>query len=131
MHPAVERLHWLRDYLATVNPHLFDMRTFFSPEECGTHMCIGGHMANVPQLKELGYSLTSVLPSDPEHWIRTPRMGDLQGSRAIQRALLIEDFDVHNLCYVWNGFEPHGEAALKLKLAQIDRLITRYQGVEA
>lgn len=127
MTTVVERLRALREHLATINPDLFDMEDFRKDAECGTHMCVAGHMASMPIFTDLGYELVEV----KRIGLAYPHIKatDIRGHEAVMVALGIDIRDIDSLCYCWNTDLPHhGKAALDMKLAQIDGLVTKYQG---
>lgn len=132
MTSPVRRLKILRNFLATnVKPHAFSMETFKGKSACGTHMCIGGHMARIRFFYRMGYKLKAYRNEDGTVAFYDPineRKGLTQSEHAIRDALAISSADVNRLCFRWG--HVHGEPALKQKLAEIDKLIEKYGAKE-
>lgn len=130
---VARRLKVLRTYLAKIDPDLFEMATFKEGSECGTHMCVGGHMANIPEFKRRGYHLQewgAKTVETPDGFIQVPtfmpHMRDRINDEAIHEALGITHGEVKKLCFEWDNEDHHGKTALRKKLAQIDGLARRY-----
>lgn len=125
MNVAVARLTALRRHLSGINPHSFHMGAFNTPLDCGTRMCIAGHMADMPEFKALGYKL---VPSEYIGCPLVPSIFPLGIKESIALALGISIEDVIALCYHYDLVRGmHGADAIERKLQQIDDLIEKYR----
>lgn len=120
---VAKNLDYLQRHLRKIEPHTFEMCAYKVHADCGTHMCIAGHMSNVPQFKRRGYHLGAY---DGIYW---PAFRGFEGSDAVTKLLGINDRETNSLCYRWDSKNHHGAAALKKKLKHIARLHAKYQAL--
>jgi hypothetical protein len=99
----IERLLRLADYLETVNPETFNMRTWGSRNECGTTACAMGHACDIPEFKELGLKL--VWPELDHHTAQIefpcPRRNITRVGIGAAQAFF--DLDSEQACFLFAG----------------------------